>query len=192
LNCERIQAVVIGGGAVGARKALALAGAGARVTVIAPVVSNELADAKSANISIDRREYSGTSDIESADIVMAATDSTELNERIAADARALHRLVNVVTDGSEGTFTTMAVHRAGPLAIGVTAGSVPSAAARIRDAIAERFGANYSHALSALAVERERSLSSDGGAAWSELSEKIFAADFCSRVEHGEFDGVTR
>lgn len=183
---------MIGGGAVGARKALALADAGARVTVIAPVISSELAGAKAANISIDRSEYAGTSNLESADIVIAATDSPELNERIAADARSLHRLVNVVTDGSEGTFTTMAVHRAGPLAIGVTAGSVPSAAARIRDAIAERFGVNYGHALSTLAAEREHSLSSDGGTVWSELSKKIFTPDFCARVEHGEFDGVTR
>ena len=183
---------MIGGGAVGARKALALAGAGARVTVIAPVISTELADAMAGNITIDRNEYAGTSNLESADIVIAATDSPELNARIAADARALHRLVNVVTDGSEGTFTTMAVHRAGPLAIGVTAGSVPSAATRIRDAIAERFGASYGHALAALAAEREQSLSSDGGAAWSELSRKTFTPDFCARVEHGEFDGVTR
>ncbi|MGE5749080.1 MAG: bifunctional precorrin-2 dehydrogenase/sirohydrochlorin ferrochelatase [Gemmatimonas sp.] len=192
MNCERLQAVVIGGGAVGARKALALAEAGARVKVIAPVISSELVDAQAANVTIERNEYSGTSDIEIADIVIAATDSPELNERIAADARGLHRLVNVVTDGSGGTFTTMAVHRAGPLAIGVTAGSVPSAAARIRDAIAERFGANYSHALSALAVERERSLSSDGGTRWSQLSKEIFTPDFCARVEQGEFDGVTR
>lgn len=183
---------MIGGGAVAARKALAFARAGAHVTVIAPLISNALAEASAENISVDRKEYSGAADIENADIVIAATDSHDLNARVASDARALHRLVNVVTDGVEGSFTTMALHRAGRLAIGVTAGSVPAAAARIRDAIASRFGSRYEHALDKLASERERSLSDDGGREWSALSDTVFTSDFCSRVEQGEFDEAAR
>ncbi|HYU53263.1 MAG TPA: NAD(P)-dependent oxidoreductase, partial [Gemmatimonadaceae bacterium] len=45
LHGERITAVVIGGGSVGTRKALALVEAGAQVRVVSPVVSPGLEDA---------------------------------------------------------------------------------------------------------------------------------------------------
>ena len=46
LHGERVTAVVIGGGAVGTRKALALVEAGASVRVISPLATPELEDAE--------------------------------------------------------------------------------------------------------------------------------------------------
>ncbi len=46
LHGERMTAVVIGGGSVGTRKALAFADAGAQVRVVSPVVSAELDEAE--------------------------------------------------------------------------------------------------------------------------------------------------
>ena len=46
LHGERVSVVVFGGGAVGARKAMALIEAGASVTVVAPVVVPDLEDAE--------------------------------------------------------------------------------------------------------------------------------------------------
>lgn len=132
--------MVIGGGAVGSRKAIALVEAGARVRVIAPVVAQSLRDAAASSdkLTIDTRAYAGVSDIAEFDIVFAATDSPATNEQIAADARSLHRLVNVVSDGSRGSFVSMATHRDGQVTIGVTAGGFPKEAMRIRDEIAEK------------------------------------------------------
>jgi precorrin-2 dehydrogenase/sirohydrochlorin ferrochelatase len=156
LNCERIRAVVIGGGKVGTRKALALHEAGADVLVIAPQISIELCDTaeSSDRLHIERREYAGRDDLFEAELVFAATDSPELNASIANDATALRRLVNVASDGNRGSFTSMAIHRAGRITVGVTAGGVPAAAALIRDEIRDRFDDRYQQLIDDLALER--------------------------------------
>jgi siroheme synthase-like protein len=140
LSGEAIHAVVIGGGAVATRKALALFDAGAKVRIIAPDISEELSNvaASSANVTLEARRYNGVEDLADADIVFAATDSETVNERVAMDARSIHRLVNVASDGRKGSFVSMATHRNGQVTIGVTAGGVPKEAMRIRDSIARR------------------------------------------------------
>jgi precorrin-2 dehydrogenase/sirohydrochlorin ferrochelatase len=193
LTCEAIEAVVIGGGNVGTRKALALHDAGARVRVIAPAVSAELATValQSDRLTLDQREYRGAHDVGDAEVVIAATNSRELNATIANDARALHRLVNVATDPQGGNFVSMAVHRTGQLAIGVTATNVPSAAARIRDAIAERFDARYASALEKVGSERAKLLGY-GREEWVRANAAMIGPDFCDRVESGAFTEAAR
>ena len=147
---------MIGAGTVGTRKALAIHQAGGFVRVIAPRVSAALAEAAQGNgrILIDSREYSGAEDIGEADLVFAATDSPVLNDQIANDARALHRLVNVASKGSSGSFVSMAAHHAGRITIGVSAGGVPAAAVEIRDAIAAHLEDLFTQDIEALAEER--------------------------------------
>jgi siroheme synthase (precorrin-2 oxidase/ferrochelatase) len=89
-------------------------------------------------------------------------------------------LVNVSDAPAEGDWVTVATHRAGPMVIGVSAGGVPSAAARIRDAIGERFDARYGEALAALARLRQR------GSEWSAAEAALIGPDFCQQVERGE------
>lgn len=131
---------MIGGGAVATRKALTLCEAGAKVTVIAPEISEELSQAASSGsqLSLARRSYLGAGDLADADIVYAATNSEAVNETVAADARSIHRLVNVATDGTVGSFVSMATHRDGQVTIGVIAGGRPKEAMQIRDSIARR------------------------------------------------------
>ena len=58
LHGERLIAVVIGGGTVGTRKAMALVEAGAQVHVVAPHVTQELEAAEHARrLTIVREEY---------------------------------------------------------------------------------------------------------------------------------------
>jgi precorrin-2 dehydrogenase/sirohydrochlorin ferrochelatase len=140
LNAEAIHAVIIGGGTVATRKALAIHEAGALVKVIAPEISDAIraAAAVSSRLQLEHREYLGAEDLADSEIVFAATGSTDINDAIAADARSLHRLVDVVSDGSLGSFVSMATHRDGQVTIGVTAGGAPKEAIRIRDSIARQ------------------------------------------------------
>ncbi len=186
LHGERIKAVVVGGGSVGTRKALALAEAGAQVTVVAPRVSDELAEAdKSRNLKVLREEYDRER-LKGANLVIAATDSRETNSQIAIDAQANGQLVNITDFADEGNFHTMALHRSGDVTIAVSAGGVPGAAARIRDAIAERFDSRYERAVSVLRGLRARALA-DGDDRWRDVSSKLIDSDFCSSVENGTF-----
>jgi len=181
-----VTAVVIGGGAVGTRKALALADAGALVTVVAPVVTPELAEAdRLRRITLLRESYR-KDQIERATLVIAATDSREVNAQIAVDANARGKLVNITDYPDEGNFHSMALHRSGDVTIAVSSGGVPGAAARIRDAIAERFDGCYDRAVSALRGLRSR-LIARGDDKWRTAAPELLGDDFCDSVENGSF-----
>ena len=184
LHGERITAVVFGGGSVGTRKALALADAGAQVRVVSPLVTAELEEAgQQHRITIVRDAYR-SAHLDRATLVVAATDSREVNAQIALDANTRGKLVNITDHPDEGNFHTMAMHRSGDVTIAVTAGGVPGAAAKIRDAIAERFDGRYERAVSALRGLRSR-LIAGGDDRWRAAAPKLIGDDFCSSVEDG-------
>jgi siroheme synthase-like protein len=186
LHGERLTVVVIGGGSVGTRKALALVEAGATVRVVSPDVTSDLAEAERARrLSIARESYRA-GQLDGATLVIAATDSRDVNAQIAVDAHSRGKLVNITDFPDEGNFHTMALHRSGDITIAVSAGGVPGAAARIRDAIAERFDARYGQAVSALRGLRSR-LIAGGEERWKDAAPKLIADDFCSSVEDGSF-----
>lgn len=185
LNAQRVRALVVGGGAVGTRKALALLEAGATVRVVAPEVSQALAQLEAENrLAVLRASYAPDV-LGDATIVIAATSSRDVNSLVAADARALGKLVNVTDAPEEGDFHTMAVHRSGDMTIAVSTGGVPAAAARIRDTLARQFDERYELALSALHQMRSRLREADRGA-WQRASSDLIGDDFCESVEKGD------
>jgi siroheme synthase-like protein len=184
LHGERITAVVVGGGSVGTRKALALVETGAQVRVVAPEVSPELEAAERAReVTIIRESYSA-GHLNRSMLVVAATSSREVNAQIAVDAHAAGKLVNITDFPDEGNFHSMAIHRSGDVTIAVSSGGVPGAAARIRDAIAERFDGRYERAVSALRGLRSRLLAS-GNDKWRDAAPVLIGDDFCNSVEDG-------
>jgi siroheme synthase-like protein len=184
LHAERVVAVVIGGGSVGTRKAMALVDAGAQVRVISPDVTAELDEAeRMRKIVLVRKAYE-KAQLENATLVIAATDSREVNAQIATDAHAKGKLVNITDFPDEGNFHSMAVHRSGDVTIAVSSGGVPGAAARIRDAIAARFDGRYGQAVSALRGLRSKLIAS-GDDRWSDAAPKLIGDDFCDSVEDG-------
>jgi precorrin-2 dehydrogenase/sirohydrochlorin ferrochelatase len=182
---ESLTAVVVGGGKVGARRALSLANAGACVTVIAPEISDDLVPAP--KLSIQRREYAGPNDIAQANLVVAATNSRAVNERVKSDAMQVRVPVNVADAGDDGNFIFLAAHHEGPVTIGVSAGRVPNAAARIRDLIAQRIDRRYAEAVAECSQIRERLLASGGTGEWHVAASKLIDDEFCTRVENGTF-----
>ena len=184
LHGERITAVVVGGGSVGTRKALALAETGAQVRVVAPEVSRELEEAERAReVTIIRESYSA-GHLNRSMLVVAATSSREVNAQIAVDAHSAGKLVNITDFPDEGNFHSMAIHRSGDVTIAVSSGGVPGAAARIRDAIAERFDGRYERAVSALRGLRSRLLA-NGNDKWRDAAPVLIGDDFCDSVEDG-------
>jgi siroheme synthase-like protein len=186
LHGERITAVVVGGGSVGTRKALALANAGAQVRVVSPLVTAELEEAEHMRRITILREAYRSNHLDPANLVIAATDSREVNAQVAVDAHSRGKLVNITDYPDEGNFHTMALHRSGDVTIAVSSGGVPGAAARIRDAIAERFDGRYERAVSALRGLRSR-LIANGDDRWRTAAPKLIGDDFCSSVEDGSF-----
>jgi siroheme synthase-like protein len=183
LDGARIRALVVGGGVVAHRKAAALLESGATLRVVAPRLCPAMRDlATHERVSVTEREYR-SDDIGDATLIVAATDSRAVNATVAADAHALARLVNVTDEPAEGDWVSVATHRAGPLVIGVSVGGVPTAATRIRDAIAERFDRRYAGALTALIALRRQVLDTGGTDAWRQVDRELVGPDFCERVE---------
>jgi precorrin-2 dehydrogenase / sirohydrochlorin ferrochelatase len=188
LDGAQIRALVVGGGAVATRKVRGLLESGASVRVVAPGMAADLRvlSEEKPGLTLIERAYQ-TGDIGDATLVFAATSVRAVNARVAADARAAGRLVNVADAPAEGDWANVAVHRAGPLVIGVSAGGVPSAAVRIRDAIGQRFDGRYAEALAALAQLRKKGRNSPDTPTGSKIrSDSLIGPDFCERVERGE------
>ncbi|HEU4747948.1 MAG TPA: bifunctional precorrin-2 dehydrogenase/sirohydrochlorin ferrochelatase [Gemmatimonadaceae bacterium] len=184
LNGQRVRALVVGAGAVGTRKALALLDAGANVRVVAPEVSAGVVRAESEHRLTVLRVAYAPDVLGDATLVIAATSSRDVNSVVAADARERGILVNVADAPEEGDFHSMAVHRRGDLTIAVSTAGVPAAAARIRDSLARRFDERYEHALAALHRMRSRLRAADGGA-WQRAADDLIGEDFCDSVEAG-------
>ena len=192
LDGPQLVALVVGGGGVATRKVRALLESGATVRVVAPSVSEELAalatpaphGAGVGRLTIERREYADD-DASAAMLVIAATDRRDVNARVAADARALGRLINVADAPDDGNCTTAATHRAGELTIAVSAGGVPAAAARVRDLVAERVDARYAEVVGRLVEIRRRTIAERGSTAWRAAVERLVGEDFCPAVESG-------
>ena len=183
-----LTVLVVGGGPVAVRKASAFAGAGAPVRVVARDVSPAMRElAASGRVTLDERSYE-PGDVRDATLVVAATNDRSVNAAIAEDARAARRLVNVADAPDDGSFATMATHRAGSLVIGVSAGGVPGAAARVRDALAERFDQRYAAALADLVTLRRSLLANGQSAKWRSLSSEVIDPRFCDAVEEGALD----
>lgn len=184
LDGAQLRALVVGGGGVATRKVRGLLDAGATVRVVAPAVCDALGAIASPRLTIERRAYA-TGDVGDALLVIAATDAREVNARVAVEARALGRLVNVADAPDEGNCATCATHRAGDLTVAVGAGGLPAVAARVRDLVAERLDDRYASALAGLLVLRRRLLADQGSDAWRAVADDLLGDDFCAAVETG-------
>jgi len=85
LNVAGKHVVVIGAGAVAARRARGLVDAGALVTVISPAISEAMSELGDS-VRLVRREYLA-GDLEGAWLAHAATDKPAVNEAVAAEAQ---------------------------------------------------------------------------------------------------------
>ncbi|MGB6985237.1 MAG: hydroxymethylbilane synthase, partial [Candidatus Aquilonibacter sp.] len=144
LRADGRRALIVGGGNVALRKAESLLDAGVAITVIAPSIDARIrALLDRADAQMRERAYERP-DLEGVDLVVAATNSLDVNAQVVADARAAHILVCDATDPEQGDFTMQATVRVGELTFTIDSGrSSPAFAARIARELGERFGPEY-------------------------------------------------
>ncbi len=143
--------LVVGGGDVASRKVGALLERKIQVTVVAPEICPKLQkQAGSAGLVIHQRSYR-TADLAEHWLVIAATDDSELNRKIFADAAKARIFCNVVDQPQLCTFQVPAVVRQGLLQIAIsTGGASPALARKIRQELQEQFGPAYGELLEGL------------------------------------------
>lgn len=147
VEVEGAKGVIVGGGAVAARKVEKLLPFGPRLSVIAPDMDDRLLRLekrlgsnaqKGAALSLIRRRVT-QEDLADAAFVIAATNDEQVNEQVSDYCRAHRILVNVVDDREKCTFFFPALVKDGPLTIGIsTDGNSPAAAAHVRKEIGSK------------------------------------------------------
>lgn len=124
--------LIIGGGTVALRKAERLREGGARVRCIAPRLV-EPATWEGLGVEHLPRTYGGPMDLKGAFLVVAATDDSGTNARIAEEARGVKALV-LRADAPEASDVALpATFRQGPLTVSFATDDIsPAYAARLR------------------------------------------------------------
>jgi len=148
LNLKGKKVVIIGGGKVAERKVVTLLKTGADLTVISPELTKKIEREKlKGRIKHIRRQYR-KGDLKNAFLVIAATDSPNVNEQVSKDATCL---VNVVDTPHLCNFIVPSVIKRNPLTIAVsTSGISPALSRSIRKELEKMYGSEFSEYLKSL------------------------------------------
>jgi len=152
--------LVFGGGSVAERKAISLLDAGAAVTIISPSLTPKLQALSGSGKIAHRKKEFDESDLAAEFIVAAATNSAEVNSRIARACKKRNMLVNVAVPPEEGNFVVPSVVERGELLIAISSGGVsPALSKKIRQELETRYGPEYGTFLNMVAGIRRRVIS---------------------------------
>jgi len=151
--------LVIGGGTVAERKVVSLIDAGADVTVISPALTPTLHDLAHGGRISHREKIFEDRDINEFFLVIAATDSPEVNTGVARLCRNRRVPVNVVSPPDKSSFIVPSLVERGELLIAVsTCGASPALSRKIRKDLQKQYGPEYDIFLQRLTVLRKRVL----------------------------------
>lgn len=131
LNTDSSAALVVGGGEIAAAKIEALASAGAQLEVVGRALSDGvLALCRKHGYTCHETAYDPAF-LEGRRLVVAATDEEEVNQQVAADAKARSVLVNVVDNPPLCDVIFPALIRRGPLQIAISSSGIAPVLARM-------------------------------------------------------------
>lgn len=159
LDVKERWCLVVGGGQVGTRKVSTLLECGAKVKVISPKVTDQLARlAEQGCIDLVQRDYH-SKDLDQVFLVIGATDDQALNRKIHKDAEAAQKLCNIADQPALCNFVLPSIINQGDLSIAIsTAGKSPAFAKHLRRRLQAQFGAEYGHMLDLMGNIRKRLL----------------------------------
>ena len=145
--------LLVGGGQIAARKFALLSDAGARVTVVAPELGDELKRACERDAFVWMQRAFAASDLEGMWLAVAATDDREVNARVSQVAEVAHIPCNVVDDRELSSFIMPAIIDRSPVQIAVSTGGTSPVLARL---IRERLETLLDGSLGTLAAFADR------------------------------------
>ena len=144
--------LVVGGGSVAARKVEGLRACGASVDVVAPDVSDEIRGW--SDVRVQQRPYR-SDDVDGHRLVIAATDSKDVNRAVFLDCEEAGVWVCGADDPENCSFTLPSVVRRGSLLITVsTGGRSPAVARWLRKQLEDSIGPEYETLLELVADQR--------------------------------------
>jgi len=148
--------IVVGGGAVAARKVRTLVQAGAAVRVIAPQLHSDI-QALATQITLEQRPATAAEVFASGSLLVLATDNPQLNAALAESGRRQGCLVCRVDDTRDNDFIFPAVIDRSPLLVSVsTQGASPALTRHVKQRLEAFLPQDYRQLGSYVEQLRER------------------------------------
>lgn len=161
IDLDNKKIVLIGGGQVSIRKSKKFLEYGAEVYVVAPSFQEDffvLKEAYAEKLCLVKDNYKSEYVID-AFLVVASTNSKEVNSKIASFCVEKNILCNVVDDIEESNFIVPSTVKRGDLLISVsTLGNSPSLCGKIRRELEETYGDEYEEYVKLLGEVRKHIL----------------------------------
>lgn len=162
VKVHKLDLLIVGAGAVGYEKLsfILKSSPDAQITMVAPWISEEvknlLINHPQNKVRIIQRKFH-PEDVAGKDMVIAATDISELNHKVYKIAKAFGVLVNVADTPSLCDFYLGSIVTRGNLKVAIsTNGQSPTFAKRFRQVLEEILPANTDGLLTNLKVFRDR------------------------------------
>ena len=158
---EAGPALVVGGGAVAARKTRTLVEGGFRVTVVAPELAEEIAALPGVETFLRQFEAADVGG-QRWGLVFACTNNREVNRLVGELARQRGIPVLVADSQEESTFTSPATYRDGGLQVAVsTGGADPALARSIRERVVAAIGDGWAERIASARQARRARLEAE-------------------------------
>ena len=153
LDVDGKACVVVGGGKVALRKICTLLESGAQVTVIAPEICAQVDELYQRGEILWTRENFSAELLGDELIVIAATNSAEVNRQVCEAAQARKILVNSVN--ADGNFNVPSRIRRGEFLLTISTGAKSPAFAKfVRLMLEAEFGENFGAGLEVISQAR--------------------------------------
>ncbi|MBQ6636780.1 MAG: bifunctional precorrin-2 dehydrogenase/sirohydrochlorin ferrochelatase [Lachnospiraceae bacterium] len=130
IDLSQKKLIVFGAGKIARRRIAVLSQFTPQLTVIAPDCLAEVGELAACGKIIFLKKAYEEGDLEGADIVFAATNDHDVNNRIYDDCKKRGITVNVSTDRSKSDFYFPGIARKEDIVVGVTASGKDHAGAR--------------------------------------------------------------
>lgn len=185
--------LVVGGGTIAAFKIAGLLRCGARITVVAPEVNEEVRGlAEGGEIRWLRRPFQSR-DVEGALLVVSAVDDRAVTDAVVSAAHERNLLVNAVDDPQRCDYYLPAVVRRGPLSLAVsTAGASPGFAGVLARELDQSLPDHIETWLELLSEARAALLERHPGepGVRHRLAKALARSDARERVAEGDLEGA--
>jgi uroporphyrin-III C-methyltransferase/precorrin-2 dehydrogenase/sirohydrochlorin ferrochelatase len=194
VKLESKPVLVVGGGTVALRKIQTLCKAGAKVTVVAHEICEEI---KTLSSSYPVELIIGSYDkslLTDKWLVIAATDANALNLQVHTDSLAVKIFVNVVDDPIHCHFITPAIIDRSPIIVAISSGGEAPVLARLWKEKFESLMPQWTGKLAALAGsyrQRVKATITDFTSR-RHFWERFFRGDIAAKAGQQDWDGVTQ
>ncbi len=131
--------ICVGGGTIAERRIAYFLREGARITIISPSVTNQIAQwYKEGKVNWLDKDYE-PGDLRTADIVLAATDKGEINQACVAEAKANKVFVNRVDKNEDCDFLFPSEVILGDLRLTIFSARNPRLSKLLREELVDRY-----------------------------------------------------